>query len=251
MIKLYIGFNESGGDIMRIAICDDEEVQRELILKCVKLYFKDKQNVAYIEEYESAEQLLFNYNCNLDIVLLDIQMKEMDGITLARELRKSNEGLAIIFITGVADYIFEGFEVKAINYLMKPFDEYKLKQCLDKAVEQCGNQEKYFTLKVDKELIKISKRKIIRVESQGHYINIITGEEQYRIKKSMKEIESELQDNNFFKMSRSDLVNIYSVEKITSKEVELINGDKILIPKGKHGEVSEAFMNCHFRKEQF
>lgn len=251
MIKLYIGCNKFGGDTMRIAICDDEAVQRELISKCVRLYFNEKHSTVHIEEYESAEQFLFNYNCDFDIVLLDIQMTGMNGITLARELRKSNEELAIIFITGMSDYIFEGFEVKAINYLIKPFDEAKLRFCIDKAVEECSKQEKYLVIKVDKELIKISQKRIIRVESQGHYVNIITLDEKYRIKKSMKEMELELQGYKFFKMSRSDLVNMYSVEKITSKEVVLISGDKILIPKGKHSDISEAFMDCHFRREQF
>lgn len=238
---------------MKIAICDDEPAQRELIVDCINKHFGDKKILVSVEEYESAEQLLFQYDCNcdLDIALLDIQMSGMDGISLAKKLRSQNKALSIIFITAMTEYIFDGFEVQAINYLLKPFDKEKLHICLDKAINQCSNYERYLTIRVDKELVKLKKSQIIRIESEGHYINIIMLDDRYRIKWTMKEVEEELVEDNFFKISRSDLVNIYSIERITKKEVMLVNGDKILIPKGsKHGEISEAFMNCHFRKEQ-
>lgn len=237
---------------MRIAICDDEAAQRELIIECVKRYFTSKKIIVCVEEYESAEQFLFQYDCNydLDIAILDIQMSGMDGISLAKKLRSQNEELSIIFITAMTDYIFDGFEVKAINYLLKPLNEEKLHICLDKAVNQYSKKERYFALRVEKELIKVKKSQIIRIESDGHYMNIIMTKERYRIKRTMKEIEVELLEDNFFKMSRSDLINLYSIERITQKEVMMVNGDKILIPKGKHREISEVFMNCHFRKEQ-
>lgn len=236
---------------MKIAICDDELVQREFMSKSVHRYFNEKAIPVCIQEYESAEELWFQYelNSDIDIVLLDIQMAGMDGISLAKKLRCKNEALAIIFITAMTDYIYEGFQLNAINYLLKPYEEEKLYDCLNKAMEQCNKQDSYLLLRVEKEIVKIKKDHIIRVESEGHYLNIFTGEQSYRIKRSMKEMESVLIEDNFFKISRSDILNLYSITRITPKEVSLMNGEKILVPKGRHREISEAFMNCHFRKE--
>lgn len=236
---------------MKIAICDDELVQREYISVNVQRYFNEKVIPVCIQEYESAEELWFQFDLNsdIDIVLLDIQMAGMDGVSLAKKLRSKNEALSIIFITAMTDYIFEGFQVNAINYLLKPYEEEKLYDCLNKAMEQCNKQDSYLLLRVEKEIVKIKKDHIIRVESEGHYLNIFTGEQSYRIKRSMKEMESVLIEDNFFKISRSDILNLYSIARITPKEVSLMNGDKILVPRGKHREISEAFMNCHFRRE--
>lgn len=235
---------------MKIAICDDELVQREFIKESVQRYFNEKAIPVCIQEYESAEELWFQYDMNsdTDIVLLDIQMAGMDGVSLAKKLRGKDEAVAIIFITALTDYIFEGFQVKAINYLLKPYEEEKLYECLDKAVEQCNKQDSFLLLRVEKEILKIKKDNIIRVESEGHYLNVFTSGQRFRIKRSMKEMESVLVEDNFFKISRSDILNLYSISRITPKEVTLMNGEKILFPKGRHREISEAFMNCHFRK---
>ena len=168
---------------MKIAICDDELVQREYIYASVQRYFNEKAIPVSIQEYESAEKLWFQYelNSDIDIVLLDIQMAGMDGISLAKKLRCKNEALAIIFITAMTDYIYEGFQLNAINYLLKPYEEEKLYDCLNKAMEQCNKQDSYLLLRVEKEIVKIKKDHIIRVESEGHYLNIFTGDQSYRI----------------------------------------------------------------------
>ncbi len=238
-------------DILKIAVCDDEQAQRKMIVLSTRKYFLENKIPVCIEEYESAEQLLFQYeSCSdFDIVLLDIQMRGMDGIALAKHLRQKNEALAIIFITAMTDYIYEGFKLNAINYLLKPLDEVKLFTCLQSALEQCRKQQEFLILKVDKELIKVKKHQILRVESDGHYLKIVTGVQCYRVKKSMKEIEMELYEEYFLKISRSDILNLHGVERITTKEITLINGDRLIVPKGKHKEISEAFMNCHFRGE--
>lgn len=236
---------------MKIAVCDDEKVQRELIVRSTRQYFSDRKVPVQIQEYSSAEQLMFQYDLHsdIDIVLLDIQMEGMDGIALAKYLRNKNEGLSIIFITAMTDYIYEGFQVNAINYLLKPYEEEKLFACFDKAVEECSKQEELLVLRVDKELLKIKKNHILRAESDGHYVQLVTSDHNYRMKKSMKELEQELSEQHFLKISRSDIINLLGIERITTKEITLMNGDKLLVPKGKHKEISEAFIQCHFRKE--
>lgn len=242
---------KKGRGTVKLAICDDERIQRQQLTASVTAYFRRECIPVSIQEYESAEQLLLEYDTenDFDIVLLDIKMGGMDGISLANELRSKNEALAIIFITGMTDYIFEGFRLNAINYLLKPVEEEKLWQCLEQAVTQRQQQEDVLILRVDKELIKIRKSQILRVESDGHYLKVITDKGAYRTKRSMKEVEQELPAQDFYKISRSDLLHLHAVERITRKDITMINGEQIPIPKGKYKEISEAFLNCHFRRE--
>lgn len=234
--------------MINLAICDDEAAQLALVSHAVDRYFAEKNMVSSVFTYESAEQLLLAREdyCCLDIVILDIQMGKMDGIALAKELRHYNPSLAILFITGMTEYIYESFELHAINYLLKPFNESQLFACLDKAVEQCLTQTRTLLLQSGKELIKILLSDIIRVESSGHYLTIVTNQENYRIKKGLRELELELPQELFYKVSRSDLISLDAVNKITSREISMINGDILIIPKGKHREISEAFMKHHF-----
>lgn len=105
-----------------IAICDDEQVERKYLSQLAAQWTADRGLCGQIDAFESAEQFLFTYqeDTSYDILLLDIQMKELDGVSLAKEIRKIDTRIQIIFITGLPDFIAEGYEVSALHYLIKP-----------------------------------------------------------------------------------------------------------------------------------
>lgn len=107
--------------LMRIAICDDEAVQLQLIASYGRIS-KHLSSTLTIECYSNADALLFAYQEDyaIPILLLDIQMKGLNGMELAKLVRKYSKDTIIIFITGVSDYVYDGFNVQALNYLMKP-----------------------------------------------------------------------------------------------------------------------------------
>lgn len=98
--------------------------------------------------FSSAEASIFHYveNKEYDVLLLDIEMGNMDGVTLARQIRKSNKNVQIVFITGYSDYIAEGYDVEALHYLMKPLKDEKLFDVLDRAVNKLVQNEKHLVL---------------------------------------------------------------------------------------------------------
>ena len=124
----------------KIAICDDSGADRQFVLNMVRAWASSAGHTVHIDDFPSAESFLFRYaeESDYDILLLDIEMGAMDGVTMAKELRKSNDTVQIIFITGYSDYISEGYEVAALHYLMKPVKEEKLRSVLDRAVERTG-----------------------------------------------------------------------------------------------------------------
>ena len=232
---------------MRIAICDDESIQRESLKKITSQFF-ERESIPYeIMEYENAEQLLFHHEQakDIDILLLDIQMQGMNGMELAKQLRSYGNGSAIIFVTGDPDFIYDGFHVNAVNYLLKPIDETKVYTCLAQAVVLLKNK-KTLLLQIDKDIIKLSENEIICIQSDGHYLQIHTNQQSYRLKKRLKDLEQELSSEQFYRIGRSDIVNLDAVARITSKDIYLINDIRIPIPKGKYREISEAFMQYHF-----
>ena len=105
----------------KIAICDDSDADREYVLKMVNRWAAGAGQVVHTDTFTSAENFLFHYaeESDYDILLLDIEMGDMDGVTMAKQLRKNNDIVQIVFITGYSDYISEGYEVAAdLHYLM-------------------------------------------------------------------------------------------------------------------------------------
>lgn len=133
---------EEGRSMLRFMICDDEPLQLSLLETYVREWAAEKKMEIRTDRFQNAEQLLFAWEEGAaDIVLLDIDMPGMDGISLARRLRHKGAGVQILFVTGFADYALEGYEVEAVSYLIKPVEKGKLFACLDRAWERCGQEE--------------------------------------------------------------------------------------------------------------
>ena len=119
-------------------MCDDVPADIDYIKSMVEKWAKARDISVQIETFPSAESFLFRYaeDKDFDVLLLDIEMAAMDGVTMAKKVRRENETVQIVFITGYSDYIAEGYEVEALHYLMKPVHEEKLFQVLDRAMEK-------------------------------------------------------------------------------------------------------------------
>ena len=112
----------------RVTIVDDSNIDAEYVQSNLETWAKDRQADIRTEVFPSAEAFLFRYaeDKEWDILLLDIEMGAMDGVSLAKKIRQENETVQILFVTGFADYISEGYEVAALHYLMKPVKQEKL-----------------------------------------------------------------------------------------------------------------------------
>ena len=122
----------------RIAIVDDSRPDAGFVRDILKTWADQRHADIQAEVFPSAESFLFRYaeDKSWDILLLDIEMGAMDGVTMAKRVRQDNEAVQIVFITGYSDYIAEGYEVAALHYLMKPVNREKLLTVLDRAMEK-------------------------------------------------------------------------------------------------------------------
>lgn len=228
---------------LSIGICEDEKVEIDY-LKSLIAEWADKGNfLVQLSAFPSAENFLFEYEDDkkFDILLLDIQMDKMDGIELAKKIRKDNESVQIVFITGFPDFIAEGYEVSALNYLMKPVREEKLSEVLDKAVKSLRKNEKSLFLNIDGESIRIPLSEIMYIESQGHDIFIKAQKDGYRLKMNLSEIEKYL-DDGFFRCQRSFIVSLKYIKKTTRTTVFLENNIEIPLSRGLYDKINQALI---------
>ena len=158
----------------KIAICDDSDIDRQYVMNMVNHWATSVGHVIHMDAFTSAENFLIHYaeECDYDILLLDIEMGAMDGVTMAKKLRKNNETIQIVFITGYSDYISEGYEVAALHYLMKPVKEKKLCEVLDRAVEKLSKNEKVLSFEIGGEMVRVPIYQIRYAEVFGNYVTI-------------------------------------------------------------------------------
>jgi len=229
--------------IYNIAICDDEQVEVKYLTMLVNKWAAAKKHIAVIEAFESAEALLFRYaeNKSYDIFLLDIEMGDMNGVELAQHIRRDNEAVQIVFITGFPDFIAQGYEVSALHYLMKPVSDAKLLSVLDKACKNLNKTERAIVLNIGGESMRIPISDILCVESFGHSVVITTTTDRYDAKQSISEIQS-LLGEGFIRCHRSYIVGLKYIKRITKTDVILDNGKLIPLSRRSYDEVNQAFI---------
>lgn len=226
----------------KIGICDDLELDRNYVEKMVEAWAKENGHLVQIDTFSSAESFLFHYEeeKEYDMLLLDIEMGEMDGVTMAKTLRKVNDSIQLVFITGYSDYIAEGYEVAALHYLMKPVKEEKLWEVLDRAAGRLRKNEKIFHLEVGGEMLRMPIYQIRFIDVNGNYITL-HGNEEVTVRMTLRELEKEL-DERFYRVGRSVIVNLTYISRVTKTEIKLSDGSNILLPRGAYEKVNQAII---------
>ena len=224
-----------------IAICDDEEKQRAYIKSLVERWLHQTFHHVIIQEYASSEQFLFEQAYDrTQILFLDIEMEKMDGIALAREIRKHNRQMQIIFVTGYMEYIQEGYDVEALHYLLKPVSQEKIDSVLERAVERLKTADAVFLVECGGEVLRLPLKEIRFIESNRNY-NIIHADNDYEVRGTLSELEAKL-DEAFVRVGRSYLVNLNYVRRIGKTELILNTGEKLPVPRGSYKKLNEAFI---------
>lgn len=232
---------------IHIAICEDDKIQVELLEKYVKNWAFKNNSLVKIEVFYSGEAFEFSWSMDkkYDVLLLDIEMKELNGVELAKKIRLEDELLNIIFVTAIPDYIGEGYNVSAINYLIKPISEEKLFECLDRVVKKIPKEEKTILVDVDGEIIRIKQKDIFYVEAFSHTVEINTEKEKFVTRKNISTIEKELDENAFVRCHRSYIVGLKHVKRIRKTEIELDDGRIIPVSRRQYANVSMAFIKYY------
>ena len=226
----------------RIAICDDSAADAAYVEELSKAWAEERETEIAVERFLSAEQFLFRYeeDKNYDILLLDVEMGGMDGVTMARTVRQDNEAVQIVFITGYSDYIAEGYDVAALHYLMKPVSREKLFAVLDRALEKCRKNARCLNLELSGEMIRIPVYEVRYLDVRQNYVTVHARRD-YTVKRTLAEFEAEL-DESFCRVGRSMIVNLRQIRRVTKKEVFLADGTVLPLPRGAYEPLNRAII---------
>lgn len=228
---------------LKICVCDDDPAQRGYLADVVRAWAKRNRHLAELRQYADAGAFLFDYSeeKDFDVLLLDVELPGMNGIELAKAVRRENDAVQIIFITGFYEYFGDGFDVSALHYLIKPVEEEKLCAVLNRAAELLAYRQRSVLLSTPEGDVKVPLADILYAEAQNVYVVVHTTHGPYRTRMSLGKF-SALLDETFFKVHRSYIAGLKHVRKITRTAVVMANGDTIPISRGLYHDVHAALI---------
>ena len=228
---------------MKIAICEDEVICTDTLETHIRKWASDNGVWVEVFTYESAEQFLFymNENADTDLLFLDIKLGGINGVELAQKLRSMKHTVQIVFTTNSEKYVYEGYNVSALNYLIKPISYDKLCIAMNQAKETI-DKRKFYLCKTSDSIVKIPYEDIIIIEMDSHNAVITTNTDKYITRRTLAEILGSLQDEIFIQCHRSCAVNIQHIYSISKKNLSLSNDMVVDIGRKYIKELNDRFI---------
>ena len=229
--------------MMRIALVDDEPEITDQVAAYIAQYYQKigrGQESYKLYVYRDGKELLQRFPRHIDIIFMDIEMQEVDGMTAAAKIRKVNQNAAIIFLTRLAQMAIKGYEVNALDFMVKPVDYYSFELRFVKALRYVRrfHTQKLAVSPVGQGTRFIEYSDIYFVEVFGRSLVFHTKEGDLTMNGRMKDIESALEDSSFAMCNRYCLVNLQYVAGMQGGKV-LVNGAQIPVSRGK----KESFLS--------
>ncbi|MCI8991794.1 MAG: response regulator transcription factor [Eubacterium sp.] len=221
-----------------IAICDDEKHMSDHIRTMASDFFRKKNREIHLRTFTSGEELL-NYNGQIDILFLDIQMKGMDGMEAARKLRASKFRGFLIFITVLKEMVFSSFEVQAYDYLVKPVDEKQFEKTMERlyvSMQNAGEDSLLVQKGYEGRIIPKDEIVFCEIIDRKIYLNLVSGEvvDYYE---RIEHLEEKL-DHHFFRCHRSYLINLKHLKGYKNGTAYMDNGKEVPVSRLRNREFS-------------
>ena len=225
-----------------IAVVEDEPLFAKQLEEYIRRYEKERGKKINITFFADGEDIVENYSGDYDMILMDIQMQFMDGMTAAQKIRSLDHEVIIMFITNMLDYAVRGYEVDAMDYVVKPVEYFAFSQKLDKAFA-CMKKpdEVYVSVVAEDGVSKLKTSEIYYIESQGHYARYRTVRGDFVSRAALKSLETELYGYGFFRCSKGFLVNMANVDGLMGGEC-IVCGEKIPVSRSVRKEFMELLM---------
>lgn len=208
---------------MKVAIVDDEREMRDILTEYIQRFSRESEIEMEPTVFTSGIQFLENYKLIFDIIIFDIDMPGLNGIDTARKLREIDQNVVIIFVTNIAQYAIMGYEVDAVDYIMKPISYFdfsmKFHRTVSKAVQK---REHLLQIETAEGIRKLRVSSLVYIEVLSHYLYYHTTKRDYKARGNISDIEKELIKYNFVRIHRSYIINLKYVNKVLSKEVTVL-----------------------------
>lgn len=242
----------------RIAVCDDETYYQDELSNLLKTYENESGNKLDICRFSSGNKLLEEYEeAIFHILILDIEMKGMSGMETAREIRKKDEDVIIIFATSFDNYALGAFEVNALNYLVKPVDYIKLKKVMSIATaaidfkrDKISARKRYLEVKIKNTEVYIEIAKIKYIEKKRNTCIIHTSDNEYSCYETLSQLYDKLDVNKFCYVHQGYIVNFDIIQEVGKSIIVLADYIEVPVSRKYYKDIKERFMNRIYVKLQ-
>lgn len=229
--------------MIRIAIVEDSDQNAEILIDYLSRYQMVSDYRFKIIRYSDGDEINLIEKGQYDLILMDIEMERMNGIEAAKKVRQIDADVIIMFITQTPHYAMQGFEVDALDYVLKPINYYAFTQRLSRALERLSRRsQKSIMIETGGFVRKVPMNMIKFVEMTNHEANYHLDDEVITLRESLKSIELKLQDSRFFKCNQSFLVNFDFIDATQGNNI-LIGNITIPLSRAKKKQFMDAFNN--------
>lgn len=226
--------------MIHIAIVEDEKIYSDTLTEYLTQYERETSESVKVSLFSDGDEIVNNYRSQFDIILMDVEMKFMDGMSAAEEIRKLDSEVVIIFVTNMPQYAIKGYAVEAFDYLLKPVSYFAFSHCLSRAIARMKNRmKKPLVINVKGGTIRIDAANVYYVESNGHNMIYHTAHGDYEAVSTMKEIEESLNGMHFFRASKWYLINLTHVDGFRDGYAQ-IGGGELAVSRARRKEFMEA-----------
>lgn len=237
--------------MIRIVLVDDEQIQLTYMTQLLTQASDHLGIKISVDTYLSGEAFLFALEDHLEweLAFLDVEMAELNGMAVAKKLREHVPQMSLVFATAYAEYAVEGYEVQALDYLLKPIKLEKIIKVLERFLAMRPEEVSYLILEVEGEAVRFALNQIVFLEANKRDILIHTQEDSVTIRMSLAEV-AELIDDRFVQTHRSYYVNLEFVTHLLKQEVQLSTGETIPLSRRQAKIMQAAFIE-YYRKSVF
>ena len=228
--------------MLLIAIAEDDPQDAAALRACVRHFFEEAGEACDIREFSDGIQLVRSPE-TYDVVFLDIRMGELDGVETARFLRRISQSTVLIFVTNMAQFAIHGYEVDAMDFILKPIDQPAIDRVLTKAMKRIqGRTGVQLILKTPAGTTRISSNSVYYVEVYNHELVYHTDGGDVRVRGQLSEVHERLENQHFMLCNRSYLVNLRYISSLSENHL-IVAGASIPISKSRRKEIEQRFVD--------
>lgn len=226
--------------MVSIAIVDDDAEARELLGGYITRFAAERALDTQITGFTDAAELLHHYKPDYDIIFLDIEMAQVDGIRAAKVIRETDPATIIVFVTNMAQLAIKGYEVEALDFVVKPVDYYSFAMVMRKALQRIERRQNKTIRLVTRDTVRVVPLdRIDYVDVQDHYITYHTTDGDITVKGTLGQAETALEHGNFMRCNRWYLVNVDNITGIDGNTIT-VGGEHIEVSRSKKPEILRA-----------
>lgn len=229
---------------MRIVVVDDSRDDAKQLTDFLEQYQREKNTVYQLDVYNSSVDFLEEFKGQYDVIFLDIEMPGSDGLETAREIRQKDKNVGIIFVTNMAQYAVNGYEVDAIDFMVKPVGYYNFTEKLEKAFRYVQNHnEKTILLTTKDGIQKLVLSEIYFIEKERDYLVFHSKQGIFKQRGSMKELKEKLTQTSIIENNSGCLTNLDYVNRIGKETVSITTGEELPLSRRLKKSFTQSYMD--------